>query len=40
MEDLFGVTIALNSITKELKTLNENLAKLIEIKSGEASDKK
>ena len=38
MED-FNIVYALNNITKELKQLNENLAKLIEIKSGEANNK-
>ncbi len=37
--DLLSVTAALNSIAKELKTLNENIAKLVELKTGEASNK-
>lgn len=36
---MIEVVFALNNITKERKQLNENLAKLIEIKSGETSNK-
>ena len=39
MDELLIVVKALNNITAELKTLNANLEKLIEVKNKEANNK-